>query len=140
MKKSKLCYYLTGLGLVLLAVGLWLVKAYQNNDNIGSYLCIGFGCGIFGHGVGEIVTRYSNKRSHEIARQLEIEENDERNIALRNRAQAKAYNIMLPVFGALFVAFGLMGVEIKVILVLIAAYLFISGCSIYYRIKYEKEM
>lgn len=75
MKESKLSYYLTVLGLACSAVGLWLVKAYQNDNNIGAYLCIGFGCGIFGHGVGELFTRYSKRHSPEIsAQQLEIEE------------------------------------------------------------------
>ena len=140
MKKGKIFYALAGLGLALLAGGLWFVKAYQANSSVAAYLCIGFGCGIFGHSVGELATRYTRRRAPEAARQLEIEENDERNVALRNRAQAKAYNIMVPVFGALFVSFGLMGVEIRVILLLMAAYLFICGCSIFYRIKYEKEM
>ena len=70
----------------------------------------------------------------------EIEENDERNIALRDRAEAKAYRIMLPVFGALLFAFGLMNVELRIILLLVAAYLFICGCSIFYSVKYRKEM
>jgi len=47
---------------------------------------------------------------------------------------------METVFGALFFAFGLMDAEICVVLLLLAAYLFICGCSVYYRCKYEKEM
>ena len=73
-------------------------------------------------------------------KQIKIEENDERNIALRNRAQAKAYNIMLPVFGSLFLAFALMNVDLAVVLLLVAAYLFICGCSVYYYAKYSKQM
>ena len=33
-----------------------------------------------------------------------------------------------------------MQIELAAILLLVAAYLFIVGCSIYYRSKYEKEM
>ncbi len=140
MKSKKRFYYLLGAcGLAILIAGLWLLKAGVADKQIAPYLCIGFGCGIFGHGVGEILGRRRGKRATETARQMAIEENDERNIAIRNRAQAKAYNVMLPVFGALFAAFGLMEVDMTVILLLVAAYLFVCGCSIYYRIKYEKD-
>ena len=46
----------------------------------------------------------------------------------------------LYIFGALMLAFVLMQIELAAILLLVAAYLFIVGCSIYYRSKYEKEM
>jgi hypothetical protein len=38
------------------------------------------------------------------------------------------------------ISFALMGVDIIAVLLLVAAYLFIYGCSIYYRIRYENEM
>lgn len=113
MKKARYYYILAVLGFALLAAGLSLLKVSQSDSRIAPYLCVGFGCGIFGQNVGELISRRAIKKTPEVAKRLEIEENDERNIALRNRAQAKAYNIMLPVFGALFVSFGLMGVETK---------------------------
>lgn len=124
----------------MLAAGLVTVKMYALGTQTAPYLCIGLGCGVFGQGLGELLTRRSEKGHPELARQREIEENDERNIALRDKAQAKAYRIMLPVFGALFFAFGLMQVELRVILLLVAAYLYICGCSVYYSVKYRKEM
>lgn len=140
MKKTGFYYILAVLGFALLAAGLYLLKAGQSDSSIAPYLCVGFGCGIFGQNVGELISRRAIKKAPEAAKRLEIEENDERNIALRNRAQAKAYNIMLPVFGAMLISFGLMGIEMKILLLLIAAYLFVCGCSVYYFIKYEKEM
>ena len=131
---------ITVLGLLVLAAGLLAVKFFDLGSQAAPYLCIGLGCGVFGQGLGELITRWSEKRHPEIARQREIEQNDERNIALRDRAQAKAYRIMIPVFGALFLAFGLMNVELRVILLLVAAYLYICGCSVFYSIKYRKEM
>ena len=47
---------------------------------------------------------------------------------------------MIPVFGILFFAFSLMNVELRVILLLVAAYMYICGCSVYYNVKYRKEM
>ena len=131
---------MTVVGLIVLVAGLLFVKILDIGNLAAPYLCIGFGCGVFGQGLGELITRWSEKGHPEIVRQREIEQNDERNIALRNRAQAKAYRIMIPVFGALFLAFGLMNVELRVILLLVAAYLYICGCSVFYSVKYRKEM
>lgn len=141
MKKNKVkSTILTAVGLLVLIAGLLAVTLFDLGNQSAPYLCVGLGCGVFGQGLGELITRWSEKRNPEAARKREIEENDERNIALRDRAQAKAYRIMLPVFGALFLAFGLMNVELKVILLLVAAYLYICGCSVYYNAKYRKEM
>ena len=140
MKNKTKSTVLTVVGLLVLAAGLVTIKMYALGTQAAPYLCIGLGCGVFGQGLGELLTRRSEKGHPELARQREIEENDERNIALRDKAQAKAYRIMLPVFGALFFAFGLMQVELRVILLLVAAYLYICGCSVYYSVKYRKEM
>ena len=139
MKKKTIFYVLVIVGIVLLAAGLCLLKVIGTDETV-PYVCIGFGCGIFGHGFGEIISRKARNKDPEMAKQMDIELNDERNMAIRNCAQAKAYNIMIPVFGALFFSFALMKVDMVVILLLVAAYIFICGCSIYYRIKYEKEM
>jgi 4-hydroxybenzoate polyprenyltransferase len=71
---------------------------------------------------------------------MEIERKDERNIAISNRSKAKAYDLMIFVFGALMLSFALMGVDLVLILLLVFAYLFVVGYGIFYRIKYDKEM
>lgn len=136
MVKSKV---ITVIGLILLVGGLIAIKLMGPDTTI-PYLLIGLGCGAFGQGLGEVITYRSEKSHPEIARKREIEESDERNIMLRDRAQAKAYRIMIVVFGALFLTFGLMKVEPKVIVLLVISYLGICGCSIFYSVKYRKEM
>ena len=140
MNKNMKFVLFTVLGVLLCASGILTVKRFDLGGQAAPYVCLGLGCGVFGQGLGELLTRRSEKGHPELARQREIEENDERNIALRDKAQAKAYRIMLPVFGALFFAFGLMQVELRVILLLVAAYLYICACSVYYSEKYRKEM
>ena len=49
-------------------------------------------------------------------------------------------DIMLYLNGALMVSFVLMQAETAVILLFTAAYLFVLGCFVYYRVKYEREM
>ena len=90
--------------------------------------------------MGNIVSKKALKSSPELEKQIEIEQKDERNVAIANRAKAKAYDIMIFVFGALMVSFAIMNVELRVTLMLVFAYLFVAGCGVWYRIKYEKEM
>ena len=71
---------------------------------------------------------------------MEIEQKDERNIAIQSQAKAKAYDLMIFVFGALMICLALMNVDMLVILILVTSYLFVVGYGIYYRIKYDKEM
>lgn len=138
--KKAINIVLTVLGLLLLAGGLASMKLFDLGENVLPYLGIGLGCGLFGQGFGELIARRSEKNHPEAARQREIEENDERSIAVRDKAQSRAYRVMIPVFGALLIAFALMNVELKVVLLLAAAYLFVCGCNIYYSVKYGKEM
>ena len=90
--------------------------------------------------MGNLVSDKAIQNYPDIKRQIEIEEKDERNIAISSRAKAKAYDIMTFVFGALMVSFALMGVDMIPILLFVFTYLFIQGYAIYYRCKYEKEM
>jgi hypothetical protein len=143
MKKRGLDYGLTALGMLLVGIGFFFVKTQPEPQGIMRqlpYLCIGIGCGVFGHFIGNIITRISMKHHPDVQKQMEINQNDERNIAISNRSKAKAYDRMLVVFGALMIVFALMNVTLTAVLLLVLAYLFIVGSSIYYRYKYEKEM
>ena len=142
MMKKKNCAAAI-LGAALLLCGFYLLKGVEASNEFLSilpYICIGVGSGIFGHGMGNLVANKAIGRDSDLQKQIEIEQNDERNIAISNRAKSKAYDIMTFVFGALMVSFALMGVEVIPILLLVAAYLFVHGCGIYYRIKFDREM
>lgn len=130
-------------GLLLLAGGLVLIKLSDDPQGVLlvlPYVCIGVGCGAFGHGMGEILSRAATKKHPEIQKQIEIEQTDERNVAISNRAKAKAYDVMLFVFAALMLAFALMQVALAATLLLVFAYLLVVGLGVYYRCKFEKEM
>lgn len=142
MKKGAM-FTLTVIGFVLIVVGLCCLKtavAAEGAMRALPYVCIGVGCGAFGHGMGEIISKKAMKNAPDIAKQIEIEKNDERNIEIANRAKGKAYDAMIYIFGALLVSFGLMKVPVYVVLMLVFAYLLVIGISIYYRCKYDKEM
>ena len=143
MKKNQLQTALGILGLALLVVGLYLAKTIADPQGIMRalpYVFIGIGCGLFGQGMGGVIERRVLKKNPEILKQKEIEVNDERNQQISNRAKAKAYDVMVFVFGALMVAFALMGMDIVAVLLLVFAYLFVVGSAVYYRVKFEKEL
>lgn len=131
------------IGLALLAVGLYLIKAIADPQGVMlalPYVMVGVGCGSFGHGMGNIIQRKALKGHPEIAKQIRIDKNDERNVAVGNRAKAKAYDMMVFVFGALMLSYALMGVGVLPVLLLVGSYLFVIFYGIYYRVKYDKEM
>ena len=143
MKRNTLQTILGILGLALLALGLYLVKTLNATEGILltlPYVFVGIGSGLFGQGMGGVIERRVLKKNPEILKQKEIEVNDERNQQISNRAKAKAYDVMVFVFGALMVAFALMGMDIVAVLLLVFAYLFVVGSAVYYRVKFEKEL
>ena len=71
---------------------------------------------------------------------MEIDKNDERNIAISNQAKARAYDAMLYVFGALMISLACMGCNVTIVLLLVAAYLSVVGCFLFYHNRYQKEM
>lgn len=143
MKKNAFDYVFIVIGLLLLGIGLFLVKSPLKPQGILlplPYIFIGVGCGVFGHSIGNAISKRVLKNNPEIQKQIEVDKNDERNVTIYNLAKGKAYDIMLFVFGALIFSFGLMGVDMIVILLLVFAYLLVVGSCIYYHCKYNKEM
>lgn len=143
MKKKPFDLFMTIIGVLLLCTGLFFVKTYSDLQGIlraFPYLCIGIGCGLFGHGIGNLVASAALKNSPALQKKLDIEKMDERNIAISNHAKAKAYDMMIFIFGVQLLAFALMGIDFIAIIVLVSTYLFAVGYGIYYRCKLDKEM
>lgn len=142
MNKLK-SYGMAAAGILILVLDFFLFKAAGDPEGFMQalpYVSIGLGCGMFGHGMGTVVSDRTVRRCPAIQRQMEIEKQDERNIAISNCAKAKAYDLSVFVFGALLIAFALMGVPMEPVLLLVFAYLFVQGYAVYYRFQYEKQM
>lgn len=143
MKKEITTYFAVVFGFILLSIGLYLIKTIIEPQGIMRalpYICVGLGCGILGHGMGNVISRRVLKNHPDINKQIRIDKFDERNIAIGNHAKAKAYDMMIFIFGALILTFALMGIDMVAILLLVFSYLFIIGFGIYYRYKFDKEL
>ena len=104
MKKYR-NWIVSALGLLLWAVGFWMVKGDVRSTL--AYVCIGLGCGMFGYGAGELIAGRVLKGAPELQRQMEIDRQDERNVAIADRAKGRAFDLMTFLFGALMVSFAL---------------------------------
>lgn len=143
MKSNGLGGFWVALGVLLLGAGAFMVKLTADPQGVMRalpYVCIGVGCGLFGHGMGVVLSRSAMKTNPAAQKKMEIEQGDERNIAIVSQAKAKAYDMMVFVLGALLVCFALMGVDPAAVLLLVFVYLLIVGYSIFQRCKLEKEM
>ena len=142
MSRETRHYILALAGILCFITGLVLLKVITEPQGVLQvlpYLSIGVGCGALGHGVGEIATDRTVKKDPQLRKRMEIEKNDERNIAIAHQAKAKAYDIMIYVFGALMIVFSLMNKTLTATLLLVGAYLLVVGVYIFYLNKYQKE-
>ncbi len=143
MKGKWIGWGAVALGALMAGAGIWMAREFAQAQGLMAalpYVLIGLGCGAFGYGAGAAANAMVARRYPDVARDKEIEEKDERNVAIANRAKARALDSMYYVFGALMVALALMGTDMKVILLLVAAYLFVAGSMVYYLCRYQKEM
>ena len=101
---------------------------------------VGVGSGALGMGLSGVFMSLVAKKHSDVARQVAIEEQDERNFAVSNQAKARAYDMMIYVFGALMVAYALMNADMTVIVMLVGAYLLIVAYCIGFLAHYHKTM
>lgn len=130
------------IGLIICVAGIVMIKTILNPQGIMRtlpYICIGIGAGIFGQNLGSVISGLALLKNPKAAKIME-EEKDERSTAIRNQSKAKAYDLMVMVFGALMLVFALTQVDLTLILAFVAAYLFVIFSGVYYLAKYQKKM
>ena len=145
MKQYKIIRYvfLSIIGFIIFGGGLVLIKLLPEANGILKtlpYLCVGVGAGIFGGNLGTVIKNKTMLKNPQAAKQIEIDQKDERNNAIINKAKARAYDLMIYIYAAIILAFTLMRVDMYVIFTLIAVYLFFVFTYVYYISKYQKEM
>lgn len=131
------------IGFIIMASGAILAKLTRETQGIMQalpYIFIGIGAGVFGQNLGTAFNIRAMQKDPQLAKQKKIDEEDERNIAIRNKAKAKAYDLMVMAFGALMMAFALMEVNWVVIVSFVAVYLFVVFSNVYFVSRYNKEM
>ena len=109
LKSYSLIFYI---GIVVFAAGLILKVLFADADGIMMKLpftMVGFGTGIILVGAVSSYIRRRLKNNPEKAKQLEIEEKDERNIQIREKAAYLAWSVDIAVLSVLVMIFNLIG-------------------------------
>lgn len=141
-KKSLRNWIFTILGIGLVIVGLYIYKNSNCSNemiNIISYGFIGLGCGIFGNNFSSVISKISVKDFEEIEKEIQINENDERNIMISEKSKSKAFDLMNYLFLAMLIIFSLMGIEKTAIIILVVFYLVLQGYAVYWRFKLGRK-
>ena len=137
-KQMKLYTSLAVLGAILFVIGGFVFTGKDVNTVPG--LFIGIGAGLFGLSVAQIIVIVIAEKNPEYKRKASIEEKDERNIAISNKAKAKGFNAMGYILPILMLVYILINADLLFILLLVFAYLLVYGVYIFYLNKYSKEM
>jgi len=133
----------TIIGFIIVSIGAILGKYNRTAVGIMQVLpsiIIGIGAGIFGQNLCTTFSIRAIKKAPQSYKQKEIDEKDERNIAIKDKAKAKAYDFTIIVFGVMILILALMQVSMMVIGVIFIAYLFVVIFNIYFINKYSKIM
>ena len=142
-KGGKVVYILLTMGLLLVIGSIFALYFFGNEKfayTVISYCIFGGGFGLLGDGIGRLNVARLEKKDPERMKLVNIEKNDERNIAIDEKARAKAYTLSVYLFSAVLVALAMMRVDIKALLLVLAADLLVLAYSLYIRIKLYKEM
>lgn len=142
-KGGRAAYIFLIIGL-LLVIGSSFALYFFGNEKFAytviSYCIFGGGFGLLGDGIGRLNAARLEKKDPERMRLYNIEKNDERNIYIDEKARAKAFTLSQYLFSAVLVVLAIMRVELKALLLVLAADLLVLAYSLYIRLKLYKEM
>lgn len=138
-KPVRVILLILGLGLLVAGAIVMKMDLLEGMKALPGVM-IGVGAGLFGHSSGSLIQERVLKGSPEEARRIQIEQTDERNIAISNQAKGRAFDVMGYVYAALMLALVLMGADFMVILLMVVAYLIPYGVLIYELTRLHKEM
>lgn len=139
MKKKKIVYIGSIIfGIALIAIGGFFLT--EENVKKESGILIGIGAGVFGAAVANLWMLHFYETHPQKKKQVEIDETDERNQLIRDKAKAKGLAgirfLMLPLVVATFVVDIPLWVSLSLIGTVIASCV-VEG---YFLLKYNKEM
>ena len=136
-QKKRLFQILLAAGVVLLALAVLLDGRVP--DSLGGMLC-GIGSGLLAMSGSTLLNLRHEAKHPEMARQHDIEQKDERNVAIRNRAKAVSGEALQ--WSVLAAAWLSIGLDAPLWVPLAATGVFVakSILELYLMVRYEREM
>lgn len=139
-KKSIVPVLMALAGAALLILGKTVFTADAVKQIAG--MCFGLGAALFALGIGALAGKIVTDKvvTPDIARQKEIDVNDERNVRIRERVGARTNQIIFYLLCALVLFYGFMGVELWIILSIAALFVVELVLVIVLTNRYSKEI
>lgn len=140
MKRKKQLYtFLMILGGCLLAPVLFLYRSPLLSDSLSGMLT-GVGTGLLAMGLANRLNLRQEEKDPAKQKQKEIETNDERNVAIRRRAQAVSGEVLQwCIMAAAWVSIGL-GAPLWVTLAAVGVFVLKSVLELWLMIRFQREM
>ncbi|AIQ28982.1 MULTISPECIES: hypothetical protein [Paenibacillus] len=136
-KKIWLFSFLLLLGGILAAAGLLTMN--ESTERLAG-LGLGIGSGLFSMSAAQLIIQCYYAKHPKLRKQAVIELRDERHTAIRMKAKAKAFDVMIVVMIALPFLFIFGGTALWVVLSTIGLYVFGCFLQLFYIRKYSKQM
>jgi len=131
------------LGSLMVITGILLAIFYTVPQEVMEAfppILIGSGIVFLIGGVSGIITARMMKKDSGMAKQVEIHENDERNILIGHKARTKTDDFITPLYLAFLIFLAVMEVQLLVILVFASILLLRTVLLIYLMRRYQKKM
>lgn len=138
MRKSK--YVLLLVSILALASGFVMLKNHLLMGAGIPYIFLGLGVCLFGTTTGDIYKEWALNKTPEMKKQQEIEEKDERNIQIKEKAKSKGFDMVNYTLAPLMLAYAYMNESFRVIIPLVVVFVLIEFYTIYWRVKLDKQM
>ncbi len=130
------------LGTLFIGICSFIASFFFQGEEVKaiSGVLIGIGAGLVGLSASYLIMKYMEHKNPELERQTRIDQNDERNALIRNRAKAKAGDITQWFIMALCYITILISAPVWLSLTVAGVFLFYNLLSMYLTLKYQKEM
>lgn len=127
-------------GIVFILIGfIFMSNSYDLYETF-PYVFIGLGIGVLAYGTGEFFYNKLKLHKNDYVEIVEIEREDERNLSIIEKANAKAFQLMIYVFAVLIILFAIVNVNKYITLSLTVVYVTIFLSKFYFIYKLQHKM
>ena len=130
MKNLKLDILIILLGIILLISATYLTLSGKAEGSVTGIFW-GVGSGLLGVGMAHVLENYFYKKNPELCKRKVIEQSDERNVAINNKARAKSGTMLMYLNFVLAMIMSFFHIELWAVLALLFITTLYSLCTVF---------
>lgn len=138
MKNKKLSILIILLGIILLISATYLTLSGKAGGSVTG-IFFGVGSGLLGVGIANIFENYFYKKNPGLYKRKVIEQGDERNVTINNKARAKSGTMLMYLNFILAMLMSSFHIELWAVLALLFITTLYSLCTVFLIAKYNKS-